>query len=703
MDGPSTFLTNPLDAEAEPKQFTFDYSYDWDTTQDLVYGDLGKPMVTAAFDGFNGTVFAYGQTGSGKSWSMMGAQEKAAPELDGIIPRLNTELFEQLEAAKAKEPDKQFMILVSYLEIYNEVIKDLLNPSDKKLQVRQHPKLGVYVQDLAEIVATGPEQVADLLESGNKVRKVAGTKMNARSSRSHSCFTIKIEQKVEEDMGGGKRKTTTLNAKLNLVDLAGSERQSKTGAEGAQLREGAAINKSLSVLGNVINALAEGKKHVPYRDSKLTRLLQNSLGGNSRTVMIAAISPADDNYDETLTTLNYANRAKNITNKSTRNEDVSQQIIRELRSEIADLRAALEAAQSGVAQGGGAMSEEQQRQIEEMSEKMAMLERAKKESWEEKQRLSQQYEEERKRNAENTAKIMAFMNTVREDNLALIKRVKDLKAEKNELAKLFKSRKAEHMATRQELADAMAEYDELAVEGEDGPHAARLEELIGVIESRHQQVEEETVELRELKEALREINEQLEEAMDEAAAQRMVLEEDAQLREQIKAEERERLEKANAERLESVLAEEKERLRREMEADKKAAIDRMVAGGMGSATMDPASAEAMQRLEVELLDAKQALRLMELEAAQTAQRQEAEVAKVQAAHRREMRALKSKELRMFRELCDGYEEEHKALRKEVAEKNKLLRQAVSDITFLTQKNAELERQLIEAAAWEPTM
>lgn len=169
---------------------------------------------------------------------------------------------------------------MSYLEIYNEVIKDLLNPSDKKLQVRQHPKLGVYVQDLAEIVATGPEQVADLLESGNKVRKVAGTKMNARSSRSHSCFTIKIEQKVEEDMGGGKRKTTTLNAKLNLVDLAGSERQSKTGAEGAQLREGAAINKSLSVLGNVINALAEGKKHVPYRDSKLTRLLQNSLGGN---------------------------------------------------------------------------------------------------------------------------------------------------------------------------------------------------------------------------------------------------------------------------------------------------------------------------------------------------------------------------------------------------------------------------------------
>ncbi len=334
---------------------------------------------------------------------LQGAQDPSKPELDGIIPRLNQDLFVSLAAAKEKEPDKKFMILVSYLEIYNEVVKDLLNPSDKKLEIRQHPKLGVYVQDLAEIVVDSADAVNALIEGGNKVRQVASTQMNARSSRSHSCFTIKVEQQKEEDMGG-KRKTTKLNAKINLVDLAGSERQNKTGATGARLKEGAAINKSLTVLGQVINALAEGKPHIPYRDSKLTRLLQNSLGGNSHTMMVAAISPASDNYDETLSTLNYANRAKNIKNVTKRNEDVSQQIIRELRGEIDSLRAALEAAQAGLPVGGTVTAEEQAR-IDEMKEKMAMLERAKQESWEEKQRLSQLYEEERKKNSQNEAKV----------------------------------------------------------------------------------------------------------------------------------------------------------------------------------------------------------------------------------------------------------------------------------------------------------
>ena len=221
-----------------------------------------------------------------------------------------------------------------------------------------------------------PGEVSRLIEQGNKVRQVAATQMNERSSRSHSCFTLKISSKTTQEINGIHKEVST-NAKINLVDLAGSERASKTGATGDRLKEGAAINKSLSALGNVINMLADRSKkgHVPYRDSKLTRLLQESLGGNALTVMVAAISPADYNYDETLGTLQYANRAKSIKNATHKNEDVNERLIRELREEIDRLRQMVRptsATAAGIAVGG-ASSEA----MSKMEETIANLERAK--------------------------------------------------------------------------------------------------------------------------------------------------------------------------------------------------------------------------------------------------------------------------------------------------------------------------------------
>ena len=268
-----TTITDPN--KGGDKSFTYDFSYWWDEEQEKVYQDLGHGNIAKALDGFNGTVFAYGQTGSGKTYSMMGSGG------DGIIPRLNKDLMEAVRVSKEQDPSNEFLVTVSYLEIYNEVIKDLLNPSDKHLKIREHPDMGIYVEGLAELVVTEENQIVELIEQGNKVRAVAATQMNARSSRSHSCFTIKINQRRKEDLGNGEERTTKLSSKLNLVDLAGSERANKSGASGKNLKEGAAINKSLSALGNVINALSSsGKKvtHVPYRDSKLTRLLQESLG-----------------------------------------------------------------------------------------------------------------------------------------------------------------------------------------------------------------------------------------------------------------------------------------------------------------------------------------------------------------------------------------------------------------------------------------
>ena len=238
----------------------------------------------------------------------------------GIIPRMNFAIFDRIAEDRAKRPGVLFLVMVSYFEIYNEVIYDLLDSSDRKkrqtqkgggLEIKQHPILGVYVKGLQEIVVDNANKLQSIIDQGSSNRTVASTLMNSDSSRSHSVFIITIHQKDAED------ETKNCFAKVNLVDLAGSERAKSTGATGAALKEGSNINKSLSELGNVINALVEqakGKKNVfiPYRNSKLTRVLQESLGGNSITTMLAALSPALCNFDETLSTLKYANRAKAI-------------------------------------------------------------------------------------------------------------------------------------------------------------------------------------------------------------------------------------------------------------------------------------------------------------------------------------------------------------------------------------------------------
>jgi len=244
---------------------------------------------------------------------MQGAE---AESLRGIIPRLNNHIFDTVEEEKVSQPTTQFLVTVSYFEIYNEVIFDLLDATDRKkrpkggLEIKEHPALGVYVKGLQEIVVDNATKLQLIVDQGMKNRTVASTQMNADSSRSHSVFIISIHQKDSEDA------SKNVFAKINLVDLAGSERVKSTGATGATLKEGANINKSLSALGNVINALVEAGKgkstFIPYRNSKLTRVLQESLGGNSVTSMLAALSPAACNFEETLSTLKYANRAKAI-------------------------------------------------------------------------------------------------------------------------------------------------------------------------------------------------------------------------------------------------------------------------------------------------------------------------------------------------------------------------------------------------------
>lgn len=414
-------LTNPNGLEEH--SFAFDFIFDQDSEQSMLWDSIGDPILSKAFLGFNGTIFAYGQTGSGKTWSMQGAEGQ-----EGIIPRMNSALFSKISTERASRSTVLFLVTASYFEIYNEVIFDLLDPTDRKkqkpgaskagLEIKEHPVLGVYVKGLQEIVVDTPVRLQEIIDKGMGNRTVASTQMNADSSRSHSVFQITIHQKDAED------ESRNVFAKVNLVDLAGSERVKSTGASGTTLKEGANINKSLSALGNVINALVEqakGKKgaFVPYRNSKLTRVLQESLGGNSITAMLAALSPAACNFDETLSTLKYANRAKAIKVNAVKNDESSQ--VNKLNEEIKLLREKLASQPSTMANVDTSELEERHRlQLKELEEAMRNG------AWADKARISEEHEAERKRLEVEQRKASRQLQAAKERNWRMLEEKGDL-------------------------------------------------------------------------------------------------------------------------------------------------------------------------------------------------------------------------------------------------------------------------------------
>ncbi|XP_049999787.1 kinesin-like protein KIF13A isoform X1 [Alexandromys fortis] len=401
MEGNQTVLhpppSNTKQGERKPpKVFAFDYCF-WsmdesNTTkyagQEVVFKCLGEGILEKAFQGYNACIFAYGQTGSGKSFSMMGHAEQL-----GLIPRLCCALFKRISLEQNES--QTFKVEVSYMEIYNEKVRDLLDPkgSRQSLKVREHKVLGPYVDGLSQLAVTSFEDIESLMSEGNKSRTVAATNMNEESSRSHAVFNIIITQTLYDLQSGNSGEKVS---KVSLVDLAGSERVSKTGAAGERLKEGSNINKSLTTLGLVISSLADqaagkGKnKFVPYRDSVLTWLLKDNLGGNSQTSMIATISPAADNYEETLSTLRYADRAKRIVNHAVVNEDPNAKVIRELREEVEKLREQLSQAEAMKAPELKEKLEESEKLIKELTV-----------TWEEKLRKTEEIAQERQRQLES--------------------------------------------------------------------------------------------------------------------------------------------------------------------------------------------------------------------------------------------------------------------------------------------------------------
>ncbi|KAK8601013.1 hypothetical protein V6N13_059241 [Hibiscus sabdariffa] len=325
--------------------YAFDYVFDETCSNAKVYELLTKDVIHAAVDGFNGTAFAYGQTSSGKTFTMNGS-----PNDPGIIHRAVNDVFRKIQMIS----DREFLIRVSYMEIYNEEINDLFAVENQKLQIHESLERGIFVAGLREEIVNNAEQVIKLLESGEVNRHFGETNMNARSSRSHTIFRMVIESKgIDSRSSGDYSSSDAIRVSvLNLVDLAGSERIAKTGAGGVRLKEGKYINKSLMVLGNVINKLSNGAKqraHIPYRDSKLTRILQTALGGNAKTSIICTLAPEEVHVEETKGTLLFASRAKRITNCAQVNEILTDAaLLKRQQLEIEELRRKLQGSRSEV-------------------------------------------------------------------------------------------------------------------------------------------------------------------------------------------------------------------------------------------------------------------------------------------------------------------------------------------------------------------
>ncbi|XP_044776342.1 kinesin-like protein KIF27 isoform X3 [Neomonachus schauinslandi] len=360
--------------------FTFDFVFGKNSTQDEVYNTCIKPLVLSLIEGYNATVFAYGQTGSGKTYTIGGGHVASVVEgQKGIIPRAIQEIFQNI----SENPSIDFSIKVSYIEVYKEDLRDLLEleTSIKDLHIREDEKGNTVIVGAKECQVESADEVMSLLEMGNAARHTGTTQMNEHSSRSHAIFTISICQ-VEKNMEAGEDGSwysrRQIVSKFHFVDLAGSERVTKTGNTGERFKESIQINSGLLALGNVISALGDPRRkssHIPYRDAKITRLLKDSLGGSAKTVMITCVSPSSSDFDESLNSLKYANRARNIRNKPTLNFSPESDRMDEMEFEIKLLREALQSQQASISQTSQIHQEEtpDKNRIHSLEEQVAQL------------------------------------------------------------------------------------------------------------------------------------------------------------------------------------------------------------------------------------------------------------------------------------------------------------------------------------------
>ncbi|XP_065069863.1 kinesin-II 85 kDa subunit-like [Rhopilema esculentum] len=652
ISGDRILLHNPYPTSGvKEHNFAFGHCYFWDTKTDQVYKELGETLLRRTLEGYNSTVLAYGQVGSGKTHTLTGSLEEP-----GLLA-----LFSQALAKKVEESskEKRFFMTVSFAEISDECVRDLLNPSGRDLRIRKHPQLGTYIDDIAELTVSTHEDIVRLHEQGNKVSKFTVSDFEASRAKASTVFTLSFEQKAK-----GKGEKQGLLSRVSFIDLAGSNHSS-------QSEDSNFVSKSIASLSSVISTLNNQKSSTTqYRESSLTKLLQDALGGNSFTTFLLTISPSDSEYYESLSTLQAGTLMQNIKTVPRINQNDNTAVISELREKINRLRDKM-AGTSGVITDMPEPSD-----VERMEELIKDLQIAKLQTWEEKERLSEMYEEERRHHLSNKGILDWVLDSMKKESKEIQQRLATLQKEKDKLMIDYKEKRKVVDDLKDVLQNMITEYSKLTEIGKAGDDEGKKK--VAEIHSLKEQLKQESEQMKKLKQQLKDIQEKQKSEKEEAKSQTSGMKGNWDLLQKLETEQREKLEKENI----ATLADEMDRIKIESEQEK-ADLKMKVAHG------SQYNEDQALKIEMELIDLKaeksvMAIKLKSLEAEKKQIKKDLE--EVYKRHKEEQELQQLQHFQTFRNYREVFEEQRASLEQRY---RALLEDSIQDAIFLSSRNQEL--------------
>jgi len=652
INGDKVFLHNPLSTGANKEHnFSFDHCYSAETKNVELYKDVGEPLLKKSLEGYNVSVIAVGQTGSGKSYTLDGSIEE-----DGLVKMVTQTLFNVIEdAANIKD----YQVIVSYIEVGDSHVHDLINPSGRNLNIRQHPQLGLYVDDMAEIVANSSEDVVRLHDQGNRIRKLVAAHPNI-IDRSSSVFTITIEQKAKDTTSYGKK----VRSMFSFVDMTGSDHTSKS-------EDAPFTCSSLNSLQQVVSAINNGVKSesIPYRDSKLTRLLQNSFGGNGICSMIAHLSPSDSDYSESFATLKFALSVKYVQNIPKRNENDSSLVIKELREEISKLRDQLATMNSMVDTPNNA-------DVARMEDLIKDLQLAKMQTWEEKQRMSDMFLEERHHHLANKGILDWVLDSMKKGSHEIQSKLTNLQKDKERMMMEYKDKRKVVDDLKDSLQKMITEYSMITEQGKGSEEEGK--QKVAEIHQMKEKLKQQNDYLKRLKQNLKDVQEKQKNEKEDAKSHANSLKGNMELRFKLETENRDKMEKENHQ----TLADEMDRIKMETEQEK-AELK------IKKTTASAVNVDDLIRVEMELLDLKSEksamaikLRSMENEKKQVVK----DLNELYKRQKEEMEIQQLQHFQTFRHYREAFEEQKAALEQRY---RGLLEDSIQDAVYLSSRNQEL--------------
>jgi len=649
ISGDKISLHNPISSgSTKESNFSFDHCYSWEHKTKDVYQDLAEPMIKKALDGYNVSFVAYGQSGTGKSNTILGTIEEP-----GLVTMVTQMLFTVIDEASSS---KDYFVTVSFLEVGDEHVHDLINPSGRDLKVRQHPQLGLYVDDMAEVVVDSSDDVIRLCDQGNRILNLTSDNTND-VHRVSLMFTITVEQVNKGTLKG-------IRSTISFFDLAASDHTSKS-------EESSFKSKSLNHLMQVVASLNQGTKtsSVSYRDCRLTKLLQDAFGGNSYLTMITHISPADTDYSETFSSLKFSSAVKNIKSLVKRNENDSSGVVKELRDEIGRLRERLSEKSNNM------IDMPDTDDVTRMEELLRDLQLAKMQTWDEKQRISDMFLEERKHHLSSKGILDWVLDSMKKDGKKMQSKMENLQKDKERLMLDYKDKRKVVDDLKEALQQKIMEYTKLTEAGKSNEEEGK--QKVAQIHEMKEKLKQENDALKKLKLSLKDVQEKQKNEKEEAKTQTSALKGNMELRFKLEAEQRDKMEKEN----QQTLADEIDRIKIETEQEK----NEIKARKSGKTL----SNDDLVKVEMELLDLKAEKSAMAIKLRSLENEKKQVVKDLNELYKRQKEEMEIQQLQhfqTFRHYREAFEEQKAALEQRY---RSLLEDSIQDAVYLSSRNQEL--------------